>query len=57
MHLVLKLGDRLVLMSGRIAEVTDANGELYGFERACSRADGEVSCGGGGRCAGRRSGR
>jgi len=33
MHFALKPGDRLVLMSDGIAEATDANGNLFGFER------------------------
>ncbi len=33
MHFQLKNGDKLVLMSDGIAEATDANGKLYGFER------------------------
>jgi hypothetical protein len=33
MHFELKPGDRLVLMSDGIAESTDANGNLFGFER------------------------
>jgi stage II sporulation SpoE-like protein len=33
MHFKLKDGDRLMLMSDGIAEATDANGALFGFER------------------------
>ena len=33
MHFQLNPGDRLVLMSDGIAEATDANGHLFGFER------------------------
>jgi serine phosphatase RsbU (regulator of sigma subunit) len=33
MRFALKQGDRLVLMSDGIAEATDANGKLFGFER------------------------
>jgi hypothetical protein len=33
MHFQLKPGDRLTLMSDGIAEATDANGKLFGFER------------------------
>lgn len=33
MHFRLKNGDKLVLMSDGVAEATDANGNLYGFER------------------------
>ena len=33
MHFQLKQGDRLMLMSDGIAEATDANGRLFGFER------------------------
>jgi len=34
MYFQLKNGDKLVLMSDGIAEATDVNGKLYGFERA-----------------------
>jgi Stage II sporulation protein E (SpoIIE) len=33
MHFQLKPGDRLMLMSDGIAEATDAEGHLFGFER------------------------
>jgi serine phosphatase RsbU (regulator of sigma subunit) len=33
MHFQLKKGDKLMLMSDGIAEATDANGTLFGFER------------------------
>ena len=33
MHFQLHNGDKLLLMSDGIAEATDANGQLYGFER------------------------
>jgi serine phosphatase RsbU (regulator of sigma subunit) len=33
MHFQLKPGDKLVLMSDGIAEATDADGQLFGFER------------------------
>jgi serine phosphatase RsbU (regulator of sigma subunit) len=33
MHFPIGQGDRLVLMSDGIAEATDANGKLFGFER------------------------
>jgi serine phosphatase RsbU (regulator of sigma subunit) len=33
MHFHLKDGDKLVLMSDGIAEATDADGHLFGFER------------------------
>lgn len=33
MHFQLNNGDKLVLISDGIAEATDANGNLYGFER------------------------
>ncbi len=33
MHFQLKHGDKLMLMSDGIAEATDANGKLFGFER------------------------
>ena len=33
MHFELKDGDKLILMSDGIAEATDANGKLFGFER------------------------
>jgi serine phosphatase RsbU (regulator of sigma subunit) len=33
MHFQLKPGDQLILMSDGIAEATDADGRLFGFER------------------------
>jgi hypothetical protein len=33
MHFQLKQGDKLMLMSDGVAEATDANGKLFGFER------------------------
>jgi serine phosphatase RsbU (regulator of sigma subunit) len=33
MHFQLKPGDNLMLMSDGVAEATDANGKLFGFER------------------------
>jgi len=33
MHFQLKPGDKLMLMSDGVAEATDANGKLFGFER------------------------
>jgi serine phosphatase RsbU (regulator of sigma subunit) len=33
MHFQLKSGDRLMLLSDGVAEATDANGKLFGFER------------------------
>jgi len=36
MHFELKDGDKLMLMSDGIAEATDANGKLFGFERVHS---------------------
>jgi serine phosphatase RsbU (regulator of sigma subunit) len=33
MHFQLKRGDRLMLLSDGVAEATDANGRLFGFER------------------------
>jgi serine phosphatase RsbU (regulator of sigma subunit) len=33
MHFQLKPGDRLMMMSDGVAEATDANGKLFGFER------------------------
>jgi serine phosphatase RsbU (regulator of sigma subunit) len=33
MHFHLRAGDRLVLMSDGIPEATDANGQLFGFDR------------------------
>ena len=33
MHFQLKQGDRLMLLSDGVAEATDADGQLFGFER------------------------
>jgi serine phosphatase RsbU (regulator of sigma subunit) len=43
MHLQLEPGDTLMLMSDGIAEATNAEGHLFGFERICELLRSEMT--------------